>query len=92
MAPLSTNLKYGIYILKTYVKSDSGSVTAQDLSRGLLHYNGCVRGRNTRNCFTYPSKVKTYVEKQGGSICASGGFYACIAKPFIAGLLGKTDG
>jgi hypothetical protein len=86
----STNLKYGIYILKQYVKSDSGSVTARDLSSGLLRYNGCVRGTNTPNCKTYPAKVKTYVEKQGMSICADKSFYDCIAKPFVAGLLGKS--
>jgi hypothetical protein len=89
LATDSTNLKYGIYILKQYVKSDSGKVTAQDLSKGLLRYNGCVRGTNTPNCKTYPSKVKTYVEKQGMSICADKSFYDCIAKPFIAGLFGK---
>jgi hypothetical protein len=90
LASDSTNLKYGIYILKQYVKSDSGKVTAQNLSKGLLRYNGCVRGSNTPNCHTYPAKVKTYVEKQGMSICADKGFYDCIAKPFIAGLFGKT--
>jgi len=89
LASDSTNLKYGIYILKQYVKSDSGKVTAQDLSKGLLRYNGCVRGTNTPNCKTYPSKVKTYVERQGMSICADKSFYDCIAKPFIAGLFGK---
>ena len=89
LATDSTNLKYGIYILKTYIKSDSGKVTAQNLSKGLLHYNGCVRGTNTPNCKTYPSKVKTYVERQGMSLCANQSFYDCIAKPFIAGLFGK---
>jgi hypothetical protein len=91
LAADSTNLKYGIYILSTYIKhsSDSGGVAAGDLSKGLLRYNGCVRGTNTPNCATYPSKVKTYVEKQGGSICGDKGFYDCIARPFIAGLFGK---
>jgi hypothetical protein len=86
----STNLKYGVYILGQYIKSDSGSVSAKALSKGLLKYNGCVRGTNTPNCRTYPSKVKTYVEKQGSSICSEG-FYACIARPFVAGLLGRRD-
>ncbi|MDB4874780.1 MAG: Lytic transglycosylase catalytic [Gemmatimonadetes bacterium] len=90
LATDSTNLKYGIYILSQYIKSDSGKVTPSDLSKGLLHYNGCVSGTNTPNCKTYPTKVKNYVEKQGGSIC-SAGFYDCIAKPFIAGLFGKRD-
>ena len=91
LAADSTNLKYGIFILKQYIKSDSGRVTPSSVTSGLLHYNGCVRGTNTRNCYTYPTKVKTYVEKQGGSICGGKGFYACIAKPFIAGLFGHRQ-
>jgi hypothetical protein len=91
LASDSTNLKYGIYILKTYIKSDSGAVTSQQLASGLLHYNGCVHGSNTPNCHTYPTKVKTYVEKSHGSICGDKGFYDCIAKPFIAGLFGKRE-
>lgn len=90
LATDSTNLKYGVYILGQYIKSDSGSVSAKALSKGLLKYNGCVRGTNTPNCRTYPSKVKTYVEKQGSSICSEG-FYDCIAKPFVAGLLGRRE-
>jgi hypothetical protein len=90
LATDSTNLKYGVYILSQYIKSDSGKVTPSELSKGLLHYNGCVHGTNTPNCTTYPTKVKTYVEKQGSSICSTG-FYSCIAKPFIAGLFGKRE-
>ena len=91
LASDSTNLKYGIYILSTYIKhsASSGGVAAGDLSQGLLRYNGCVHGTNTPNCRTYPSKVKTYVEKQGNSICGDKGFYECIARPFIAGLFGS---
>lgn len=87
----STNLKYGIYILSTYIKhsAESGGVAAGDLSQGLLRYNGCVHGSNTPNCRNYPSKVKTYVEKQGNPICGDKGFYECIARPFIAGLFGR---
>jgi hypothetical protein len=91
LATDSTNLKYGIYILSEYIKSDSGRVTKKDVSKGLLRYNGCVRGTNTPHCHNYPSKVQTYVEKQGKSICGDKGFYDCIAKPFIAGLFGKRD-
>lgn len=88
----STNLKYGIYILKQYIKSDSGKVSPKAVSSGLLHYNGCVRGTNTPNCKTYPAKVKTYVETLGSSICGTKSFYDCIAKPFMAGLFGKQTG
>lgn len=91
LASDSTNLKYGIYILSQYIKTDSGKVTPGAVSSGLLHYNGCVHGSNTRNCYTYPNKVKTYVEKQGNSLCGDKSFYQCIAKPFIAGLFGKSE-
>lgn len=91
LASDSTNLKYGIYILKQYVKSDSGAVSSGNLSKGLLRYNGCVKGSNTPNCHTYPSKVKTYVEKAGASICGDKSFYDCIAKPFLTGLFGKRE-
>jgi soluble lytic murein transglycosylase-like protein len=91
LASDSTNLKYGIYILKQYVKSDSGAVTSNDAAKGLLRYNGCVHGTNTPNCKTYPNKVKMYVEKAGNAICGDKSFVDCIAKPFIAGLLGKRE-
>ena len=91
LASDSTNLKYGIYILKQYIKSDSGTVKPNDVSTGLLRYNGCVHGTNTPNCKTYPNKVKTYVEKEAMSICGDKSFYDCIAKPFIAGLFGKSE-
>ena len=87
----STNLKYGVYILSQYIKTDSGKVTPGAVSKGLLRYNGCVLGSNTPNCRTYPSKVKTHVEKQGNSLCGDKTFYQCIAKPFIAGLLGRRS-
>ena len=91
LASDSTNLKYGIYILKQYIKSDSGTVKPKDVSTGLLRYNGCVRGTNTPNCKTYPTKVKTYVEREAESICGNKSFYDCIAKPFIAGFFGRTQ-
>ena len=91
LASDSTNLKYGIFILKQYVKSDSGAVTSSDATKGLLRYNGCVHGTNTPNCKTYPSKVTKYVEQAGNAICGDKSFVDCIAKPFIAGLLGKRE-
>jgi len=91
LASDSTNIKYGVYILKQYIKSDSGSVTQKNASSGLLHYNGCVTGSNTPSCHNYPTKVKSYVEKLGSSICGNKTFYDCIAKPFMAGLFGKNE-
>jgi hypothetical protein len=49
-----------------------------------------VNGSNTPRCHTYPSKVKGFIENQGTSICNGRGFYECIAKPFINGLLGGS--
>ena len=89
LATDSTNLKYGIYILKQYIKSDSGSVTQGDVGKGLLHYNGCVSGSHTPNCKNYPSKVKSFVENQANAMCGDKSFYECIAKPFLTGLFGK---
>jgi soluble lytic murein transglycosylase-like protein len=84
----STNLKYGVYILSTYIKTNQGKAAPGAVNTGLLHYNGCVRGTNTPTCHNYPSKVAGYVEKLGNSICGDKGFYDCIAKPFIAGFSG----
>jgi hypothetical protein len=93
LATDSTNVKYGVYILSEYIKpkAGSGTVTAQDVQKGLLRYNGCVRGTNTPNCKTYPTKVKNYVERQAESLCGDKTFYQCIAKPFMDGLLGKRS-
>ena len=91
LATDSTNLKYGVYILSTYIKTDRGAAQAATVNKGLLRYNGCVRGTNTPHCKNYPSKVATYVKKQGGSICGNKSFYDCIAKPFVEGFTGSRD-
>ena len=92
LASDSTNLKYGVYILSEYIKPKRGkeTVTASDVQKGLLRYNGCVKGTNTPNCKTYPTKVKNYVERQAESLCGDKTFYQCIAKPFMDGLLGRN--
>lgn len=88
----STNLKYGIYILKHYItKSDTGTFTSSNVGRGLLHYNGCVLGKNTPGCKNYPKKVQNYVEASGNALCGDKTFYDCIARPFMAGLFGQRE-
>jgi hypothetical protein len=47
-----------------------------------------VTGSNTPHCANYPDKVRRYIEASAQSICNGRGFYDCIAKPFIAGLMG----
>jgi hypothetical protein len=91
LATDSTNLKYGVYILSTYIKTDRGVAPPAAVNKGLLRYNGCVRGTNTPHCKNYPSKVAGYVKKQGVSICANKNFYECIAKPFLEGFTGSRD-
>lgn len=95
----STNLRYGVFILSNYLKAKGGtasdqhtvSTTPGTLMTGLLHYNGCVHGTNTPRCHTYPSKVQQYVERDAEALCGKQSFYQCIAKPFMAGLLGRPS-
>jgi hypothetical protein len=95
----STNLRYGVFILETYLKprrksaSQQHVVTTQpgSLMKGLLRYNGCVRGTNTPRCHTYPNKVARYVERDAKALCGNRDFYSCIAAPFMAGLLGSPS-
>src|SRR3954470_12626198 len=93
LASDSTNLRYGVFILDKYFhpRTRSGGVTERNYRDALLHYNGCVTGSNTPNCKTYPDKVRRYVEASAKSICDGRGFYDCIAKPFIDGLLGADE-
>jgi soluble lytic murein transglycosylase-like protein len=90
----STNVKYGVFILSKYFrpKTKGGGTTERDWQTALLRYNGCVKGTNTPRCHTYPSKVQKFVEGKATSICNGRGFYDCIAKPFMAGLFGQTNG
>lgn len=95
----STNLRYGVFILEHYLKprgkksrGDHVVATAPgSLMKGLLRYNGCVRGTNTPRCHTYPTKVQRFVERDAQALCGGQDFYRCIAKPFMAGLLGRTS-
>jgi hypothetical protein len=94
----STNLRYGVFILETYLRPTRRTaarphlVTTQpgSLMKGLLRYNGCVRGTNTPRCHTYPSKVQRFVERDAKALCGDRDFYSCIAEPFMAGLLGQS--
>jgi hypothetical protein len=80
----STNIRYGVYILSTYYKPKKGETEASAWRRGLLRYNGCVRGTNTPNCKTYPNKVQNFVPRDAKSICQGKGFYDCIVRPMVA--------
>jgi hypothetical protein len=85
-----TNIQYGVYIMQEYLKPKEGQVmTAEQVRRGLLKYNGCVRGTNTPRCHTYPNKIARYVERDAKALCGGKGFYQCITRPFLTGLLGR---
>ena len=94
----STNLRYGVFILQHYLKPKAKGVSPShtvatapgSLMKGLLRYNGCVRGTNTPRCHTYPSKVQKFVERDAEALCGDKDFYQCIAQPFMAGLLGRS--
>ena len=96
----STNLRYGVFILEHYLKPRGKQATGEhviatspgSLMKGLLRYNGCVRGTNTPRCHTYPNKVQTYVERDAQALCGDKTFYQCIAQPFMGGLLGSRRG
>jgi soluble lytic murein transglycosylase-like protein len=92
----STNLRYGVFILEHYLKprgKKGGQQVAahpSSLMKGLLRYNGCVRGTNTPRCHTYPTKVAKYVERDAQALCGDKNFYDCIAQPFMKGLFGGS--
>ena len=94
----STNLRYGVFILEHYLKprerkGTAGTMVATQpgsLMKGLLRYNGCVRGTNTPRCHTYPTKVARYVERDAKALCGGKNFYECIALPFMKGLFGSS--
>jgi hypothetical protein len=82
-----TNLRYGVFIL-SHLLYDSDKAGAADsanvhgsLRRGLLRYNGCVRGTNTRNCFRYPDVVRTRIDTHAIAQCGWRGYERCVAEP-----------
>lgn len=71
----ATNLRYGIWISAHYMRK------SKDWRKGLLRYNGCVRGTNTPNCHTYPDHVRKKVEKHARHTCPSRNFEICVVAP-----------
>jgi soluble lytic murein transglycosylase-like protein len=61
---IESNICHGVNILAKYIH------TSPDLNRALLRYNGCVRGRNTPNCHTYPRKVLGYANHASTMVTA----------------------
>src|SRR5262249_32598091 len=89
----STNLRYGVFILGLMAKNAArpgrptteavDSLAAQDTSwrKALLGYNGCVRGRNTRDCHEYPATVQRNVIEYAKTTCNGRDFDSCVARP-----------
>lgn len=48
---IESNICHGVSVLAQTIRQ------APNLNRALLAYNGCVRGKNTKNCHRYSSKV-----------------------------------
>jgi len=89
-----TNLRYGVFILSHLLyDSDDDSVATDSanvhgsLRRGLLRYNGCVRGTNTRDCFRYPEIVRTRIDTFAIAQCGWRGYERCVAEPLKHALL-----
>ena len=83
-----TNLRYGVFILSHLLyDSDDDNAPADSaavhgsLRRGLLRYNGCVRGTNTKNCFRYPEIVRTRIDTLAIAQCGWRGYERCVAEP-----------
>ena len=83
-----TNLRYGVFILSHLLYDSDDDSTASDsasvhgsLRRGLLRYNGCVRGTNTKNCFRYPEIVRTRIDTLAIAQCGWRGYERCVAEP-----------
>ena len=85
-----TNIQYGVYILGSLLHERSKSGADYAVRTGLLRYNGCVRGRNTKNCHRYPDMVKSRIEQFAKSQCGDAGFTACVTRPFKVAVARKA--
>lgn len=77
-----TNLRYGVFILSHFLDRANDTLSAESTLRyGLLRYNGCVRGSNTKNCHRYPDIVRTRIESMALAQCGAKGYDGCVAAP-----------
>jgi soluble lytic murein transglycosylase-like protein len=79
----STNLKYGIFILGWVTGKAADLVESRNDAwrTALLSYNGCVHGRNTRNCHSYPDVVRRQVQQSARATCHGEDFNHCVVAP-----------
>ena len=77
-----TNLRYGVFILSHFLYAADDSLGPDSsVRRGLLRYNGCVRGTNTPRCHRYPDVVRRRIEQLARAQCGAGGYEGCVARP-----------
>jgi hypothetical protein len=62
LADIDSNICYGTSILADLVKR------SPSMQRALQRYNGCVRGTNTPNCYTYSGKVLKYADQAASAM------------------------
>ena len=88
----TTNLRYGIYILSHLAQRSASrtSDTNPHWRSALLRYNGCVRGKNTRDCASYPDVVRRTVQRSATTICGGRDFEGCVITPLMLGSRGKS--
>ncbi len=86
-----TNLRYGVFILSHLLyKSDRwGTEPDSAVRKGLLRYNGCVRGANTRGCHRYPDVVRERVERLAVAQCGLSGYQRCVSDPLRLSMRGE---
>lgn len=85
-----TNVRYGVTILSHYLRTSSEQVASTDgaLRKGLLAYNGCVRGTNTRGCHRYPDRVMRAVQLYALAQCGADGVAGCVERPLSYAIRG----
>ncbi|HEX6575470.1 MAG TPA: lytic transglycosylase domain-containing protein [Gemmatimonadaceae bacterium] len=62
LVDIDSNICYGTSILADLVKR------SPSMQRALQRYNGCVRGTNTPNCYTYSGKVMKYADQAASAM------------------------
>lgn len=80
----TTNLRYGVYILGHFARRSMAD-SATHWRTALLRYNGCVTGRNTKDCHSYPEMVRREVQRSARTICAGRDFNGCVVTPLRLG-------
>ena len=79
----TTNIRYGVFILgHLSQRAISDSVQWRT---ALLRYNGCRRGTNTKDCFSYPEVVRREVQRSARATCDGRTFDLCVIAPLKLG-------